>query len=117
MFRKKSSEDPLVDNPLEPGQAPDPFYGTDFANLARKTVLFEEYEFNTKSDEYKQFMNHKNKMLFVYVIFVDLARQDQLPQIDEQELQNYISRQHHNSFVSLLPINNPQQANPSMIIK
>jgi hypothetical protein len=80
-------------------------------------VLFEEYDFNTSSDEYKRFEKHKNKMLFVYIIFVDLTMQDQLQKIDEQTLYNYISRQHHNSFVSLLPINNPQQANPSMIVK
>ena len=95
----------------------DQFPNTNFANLSRKTVLFEEYEFNTKSDEYKRFIKHKNRILFVYIIFVDLALQEQLPKIDEQELYNYISRQHHNSFVSLLPINNPQQATPSMIIK
>jgi hypothetical protein len=85
--------------------------------LAQKTVLFEEYEFNTKSDEYKRFSSHKDRILFVYIIFVDLTMQEQLPKIDEQALYNYISRQHHNSFVSLLPINNPQQANPSMSVK
>ena len=93
------------------------FDETNFINLSRKTVLFEEYEFNTKSDEYKRFSAHKDKILFVYIIFVDLRLQEQLPKIDEQALFNYISRQHHNSFVSLLPINNPQQPNPSMVVK
>lgn len=93
------------------------FQDTKFANISRKTVLFEEYEFNPKSEEYLRFEKHKNRILFVYVIFVDLGLQEQLPKIDEQALYNYISRQHHNSFVSLLPINNPQQANPSMIVR
>ena len=53
----------------------------------------------------------------MYIIIVDLGPQEKIQKIEEVDLFEYISRQHNNSFVSLLPINNPQQANPSMEFK
>ena len=77
----------------------------------------EEYEYGTKTEEYQKFNKLKERILFVYIIFVDLGKTEELPNIDEQVIQNYIIRQHQNSYVNLLPINNPQTANTSIVSK
>ena len=100
------------DNPLEPEF--DIFNEEAATQNPPQTLIYEEYEFNTRTQEYQNYLKLKDRILFVYVIFVDLGSTEGLGKIDEQKITNYISRQNINSFVSLLPVNNPQKQNPAM---
>lgn len=124
MFTKKKNNNTLsneIDNPLEPSILEETQNQHDdfnhYSNVHEDVIYDEEFEFSKNSEEYAQFKNLKSRMLFIYIIMVDLNKQDNIPKVNEQELTNYISKQHTNSFVSLFPINNPQTQKSSLKIE
>lgn len=117
VFTKKKKLSTEIDNPLEPSTENDHDDFRGYGSTYEDVIEDEEFEFSQNSDEYAQFNNLKSRMLFIYIIMVDLSKQDNIPKVNEQELTNYISKQHTNSFVSLFPVNNPQTQKSSLKIE